>query len=92
MISFSVITQILREWKRHYVSLLTDFNLLEHDKIIEKRDELQKRTAIIYEDAPRTDHRAYKEAQNALKIEEIQKFSDNEIDEMLPPYLRIKKE
>ncbi len=78
--------------REDYVSLLTDFNLLEYDKIIEKRDELQKRTAIVYEDAPRTDSKAYKEAQKALKVSEEQKFSDKEIDDMLPPQLRMNLE
>lgn len=80
-------------WKirEEYVSLLTDFNQLDYDDIIERRDDLQKRTAMIYENAPRTDSKAYKKAQKALKIDEEQKFSDEEIDDMLPSYLKASK-
>jgi hypothetical protein len=72
-------------WKirEEYVSLLTDFELLEPSDIIIKRDDLQNRTAEIYTQSPKTDARSYKEAKKALKTEEEQTFSEKEIDVML---------
>ncbi|HGM1460805.1 TPA: SLATT domain-containing protein [Clostridioides difficile] len=77
-------------WKirEEYVSLLTDFELLEADVIMNKRDELQNRTADIYNRSPRTDAKSYKEAQKALKTDEEQTFSEHEIDVMLPNSIR----
>jgi protease II len=77
-------------WKirEEYVSLLTDFDLLEASEIMERRDDLQNRTAEIYAQSPRTDARSYKEAQKALKTEEEQTFSEKEIDVMLPSSIR----
>lgn len=72
---------IIRE---EYVSLLTDFELLEVSEIMNKRDELQSRTADIYAQSPRTDYKSFIEAQKALKTEEEQTFSEEEIDVMLP--------
>ena len=44
-------------WKirEEYVSLLTDFEILEPESIMKKRDELQERTAEVYSTSPRTD-------------------------------------
>ena len=77
-------------WKirEEYVSLLTDFEVLNMDEIMEKRDELQNRTAEVYSNSPRTDSKSYKEAQKALKTEEEQTFSEKEIDVMLPNSIR----
>ncbi|WII37580.1 SLATT domain-containing protein [Paenibacillus thiaminolyticus] len=77
-------------WKirEEYVSLLTDFDVLEASEIMERRDDLQNRTAEIYAQSPRTDAKSYKEAQKALKTEEEQTFSDKEIDVMLPNSIR----
>lgn len=77
-------------WKirEEYVSVLTDFDLLDVDKIILKRDELQERTYEVYSDSPRTDRRSYLETQKSLKLEEEQTFSDREIDLMLPNSIR----
>nr|WP_240939784.1 SLATT domain-containing protein [Bacillus tequilensis] len=76
---------IIRE---EYVSLLTDFELLDSSVIRERRDELQKRTAEIYTHSPKTDTKSYKAAQKALKTDEEQTFSDKEIDVMLPNSIR----
>lgn len=76
---------IIRE---EYVSLLTDFCILSEDEIIKKRDALQKRTAEIYSSTKRTDKKSYSEAQQALKFNEEQTFSDEELDIMLPAVLR----
>lgn len=77
-------------WKirEEYVSLLTDFELLEASEIMKRRDELQNRTAEVYAQSPRTDARSYKEAQKALKTDEEQTFSEKEIDVMLPNSIR----
>ena len=77
-------------WKirEEYVSLLTDFEILEVEEIMRKRDELQERTAIVYSNSPRTDSRSYAAAQKALKTEEEQTFSEKEIDIMLPNSIR----
>ncbi|MCU6708078.1 SLATT domain-containing protein [Paenibacillus sp. J5C_2022] len=78
---------IIRE---EYVSLLTDFELLDDGAVMAKRDELQNRTAEIYAQSPRTDYKSYAAAQRALKTEEEQTFSDDEIDVMLPNSIRRK--
>lgn len=77
-------------WKirEEYVSLLTDFDILEPEVIIKKRDELQERTSQVYINSPRTDAKSYVEAQKALKYNEEQTFSENEIDIMLPNSIR----
>ncbi|SFF12639.1 SLATT domain-containing protein [Trichococcus pasteurii] len=77
-------------WKirEEYVSLLTDFESLTVKEIMEKRDELQERTAEVYSTSPPTDSKSYKAAQKALKTEEEQTFSEQEIDDMLPNSIR----
>ena len=62
-------------WKirEEYVSLLTDFEILEPESIMKKRDELQERTAEVYSNSPRTDGKSYAEAQKALKNKLFQK-------------------
>ena len=44
-------------WKirEEYVSLLTDFDCLEREEIIKRRDNLQQRTHEVYVSSPRTD-------------------------------------
>ncbi|AIQ40521.1 SLATT domain-containing protein [Paenibacillus sp. FSL R5-0912] len=74
--------------REEYVSLLTDFELLDDAVIMAKRDELQNRTAEIYAQSPRTDSKSYAAAQKALQTEEEQTFNDNEIDVMLPNAIR----
>ncbi|MCC5638748.1 SLATT domain-containing protein [Nostoc sp. CHAB 5844] len=78
---------IIRE---SYLSLLTDIaiNSLSLDEIKTKRDELQSALATIYQNAPRTNEKAYKKAQKALKVDEQLTFSDKEIDNFLPSNLR----
>lgn len=77
-------------WKirEEYVSLLTDFEYLSQSEIILKRDNLQNRTYDVYFNYPRTDRASYLEAQKALKCEEEQTFSDDEIDNLLPNSIR----
>ena len=77
-------------WKirEEYISLLTDFDILELEDIMKKRNELQERTAEVYSSSPRTDGKSYSEAQKALKYNEEQTFSENEIDILLPNSIR----
>lgn len=75
--------------KEDFISLLIDFDDLELSDIRKNRDELLQRLDEIYRQAPRTDKRAYREAQKAIKIEEEQTFSKNEeVDSILPITLR----
>lgn len=78
---------IIRE---SYLSLLTDIaiNSLSIEEIKTKRDELQSALATIYQNAPRTNEKAYKKAQKALKVDEQLTFSDKEIENFLPSNLR----
>ena len=77
-------------WKirEEYVSLLTDFEILTVEEIMDKRNELQERTAAVYSTSPPTDSKSYMAAQKALKTEEEQTFSEQEIDVMLPNSIR----
>lgn len=81
-------SNLLWKIREEYISLLTDFDILNLNEIMTKRDDLQNRTFEIYKQSPRTDPKSYKEAQKALKIEEEQTFSDLEIDVMLPNSIR----
>ncbi|WP_405170120.1 SLATT domain-containing protein [Paenibacillus sp. FSL H8-0280] len=77
--------------REDYLSLLTDFSLLSIEKITIKRDELQSLLSSVYSDSPRTNSKAYKKAQEALKNNEELTFSDQEIDYLLPQSLRRNK-
>lgn len=81
-------SDLLWKIREEYVSLLTDFEILEMDEIMARRDELQNRTSEVYSNSPRTDSKSYAEAQKALKTEEEQTFSEMEIDIMLPNSIR----
>lgn len=80
--------------REEYISLLTDINMqsLEVNEIIKKRDLLQEKVFKIYQNAPRTDSKAYNEASKGLKEQEELTFSDEEIDKFLPRVLRKKGE
>lgn len=79
---------ILRE---EYLSLLTDFDDLNLRDIREKRDIILQRTHEIYSESPRTSRSSYRKTQKALKVEEEQFFTNEEINQLLPPSLRNKK-
>lgn len=81
-------SDLLWKIREEYISLLTDFNDLSVDLIREKRDELQIRTHEVYQNSPRTSYKSYLKAQKALKSEEEQTFSDDELDLLLPTSLR----
>lgn len=74
--------------REDYVSILTDIEELSATEIREKRNELMKRTSKVNKKYPGTTNRAYKAAQKALKIEEEQTFSDEEIERLLPNALK----
>ena len=74
--------------REKYVSLLTDFDALSEEEIMDIRDKLQERTAEIYKIAPSTNSKSYAAAQKALKEDEEQFFRSSEIDQMLPEHLR----
>lgn len=71
-----------------YLSLLIDFPTLSREEIVSKRDSLQERVAKIYETAPLTDNKSYNLAQEALKENESQFFSRQELNQILPEMLR----
>lgn len=80
----------LRLWnvRELYISLLVDFQQMDSEEIICKRNMLQKQLLDIYEQAPRTNLKGYTKAQKSLKKDEDLTFSDEEIDIMLPMELR----
>lgn len=77
--------------REDYVSLLTDFETLTIKEIITKRNNLKNRTYAVYCHSPKTNSKSYKQAQQALKCDEEQYFSVEELDRMLPEQLREKK-
>lgn len=76
---------LLRE---QYLSLLTDFPELSREDVVHRRDNLQERVAKVYDEAPLTDQESYALAQKALKEDESQFFSREELNKMLPERLR----
>lgn len=71
-----------------YISLLTDFKQMSDGEIRERRDALSKRTEEVYEIAPQTDSKSYTETQEALKNQEEQFFTREELNQLLPSHLR----
>ncbi|MET3243413.1 hypothetical protein ABIE53_000158 [Burkholderia sp. OAS925] len=61
------------------------------DDIRLTRDRLNESMEEIYKAAPRTDSKAYGDAQKALKESEELFFTDEELDHMLPKQLRTKR-
>ncbi|MFJ6965502.1 MAG: SLATT domain-containing protein [Ligilactobacillus ruminis] len=77
-------------WKirEEYISLLTEFEILSSKEIVKKRDDLTCKTAIVYSFQLQTSKKAYKLAKRALKSDEEQFFTQDEINAMLPRSLR----
>ncbi|MBD2319732.1 SLATT domain-containing protein [Phormidium tenue] len=79
-----------------YISLITDIKVksLTLDKIKLTRDKLQEELSLIYQNAPRTNYKAYELASKSLSKHgqinqgEEMTFSDEEIDRFLPKDLR----
>jgi len=76
--------------RESYLSVLTDIKIHDVDmvQIRHKRDQLQNELVDVYKIAPRTNFKAYTEAQKALKESEEMTFSDEEIDNFLPEPLK----
>ena len=74
--------------REDYISLLTDFNQLQDIEITTKREELKLRVYELYKNSPKTDSKSYELAQKALKKDEEQFFTADEIDKMLLQHLR----
>ncbi len=74
--------------KEEYLSLLTDLNYIDITTLIEIRNKLQADTSEIYKVSPQTSKRAYELSQNALKNDEEQFFSNEELNKILPHHLR----
>lgn len=75
--------------REKYISLMTDFKLLSNEEIANRRDLLQEEVYKIYKKSPKTDLKSYKKAQQALKSEEEQFFTNEELNKMLPAHLRV---
>ena len=73
-----------------YMSLITDIRMGVDDlaTLRKRRDDLQHRLHEVYEQAPSTDTKAYRDAQKALKYNEEHTFSPEEIDHFLPAQLQ----
>lgn len=78
--------------RERYVNLLADIKneKISEDDIINRRDNLLKELNLIYKFAPQTNSKAYKKAQEALKINEDLTFSNDEINNLLPGELHFK--
>ncbi|MDL2275881.1 SLATT domain-containing protein [Desulfosarcina sp. OttesenSCG-928-G10] len=74
--------------REKYISLLTDACVLNVEDIVLRRDELQNETYNLYKQSPKTDAKSYTAAQKALKKDEEQFFTEEEVDKLLPPHLR----
>ena len=74
--------------KEEYLSLLTDFEMLNINEIMAKRDELQEKTIKVYTSSPRIDTNSYKQAKKSIESEDEQTLSEKEIDLMLPNSIR----
>lgn len=77
--------------REQYISLMTDFNILDTKEIRIIRDKLQEKTYEIYSCSPKTDSKSYIATQKALKIEEEQFFTDDELNQILPIHLRTEE-
>lgn len=74
--------------KEQYLSLLTDLPYLDISNIKDKRKELLEVMNKIYQTVPQTSHKAYSQAQKALKENEEQFFTNEELNRILPEHLR----
>lgn len=70
--------------RESYVSLLTDYEILENDDIQHQRDVLCKKVSEVNNNYPATDSKSYRAAQKALKKDEEQTFKEGEVDSILP--------
>jgi len=75
--------------REKYVSLLTDFDELSEDNARKRRDELQNEADSVYKEAPKTGSVAFKKAKIALKVNNEQHFTDEELNNLAPKHLRF---
>lgn len=77
--------------RESYLSLIVDLKdeNLPLEEIKKKRDLLQDKTKSIYAKEPRTTSKAYKQARDALKINEELTFSKEELNVFLPKELQL---
>jgi len=80
--------------REKYVNLMADIinGKISDDTVATRRNELIEELKLIYKFAPTTSPKAYKQAQQALKINEELTFSDDEIDQFLPTELKSNKD
>ena len=69
---------------------ILDLLIYSIEEIVRKRDELLDESSEIYCAAPLTDGKSYAAAQAALKTNEEQFFTQEELNRMLPAHLRKK--
>ena len=74
--------------KEKYLSLLTDFSTMNESEIQIQRNLLRDEMAKIVDTAPITDSKSYALAQDALKNKEMQSFSREELNKLLPKSLQ----
>ena len=79
--------------REKYVNLMADIvgEKINDDTITTRRNNIIEELKLIYKFAPTTSAKAYKKAQEALKINEELTFSEEEIDQFLPNELKLKK-
>ena len=77
--------------RESYFTMLVDLQSgkVDRQKICAQRDELQRKLAEFFKDAPRTTQKAYEDASVALQKNEEFTFSADEIDKFLPIEMRI---
>ena len=76
--------------REKYLNLLTDMQVgMLSDKDVGKlRESLTLEVSMIYGDAPNTNSFYYRLAQNALKLKNEHNFTEDEINQFLPPSLK----
>ncbi|ACV21357.1 Uncharacterised protein [Slackia heliotrinireducens] len=75
--------------REKYISLITDFDILTDQDVRQARDALLLETSGVYSSTPKTTPRAYRATRVALKNDEEQFFTDDELDKLLPKALRL---
>ncbi len=77
--------------RESYISLLTDLQSgkISLDQAVNRRDSLVSLSDEAFDNAPIISGKAYSKAQQALKQKEELFFTDDQIDMMLPPALRL---
>lgn len=79
--------------REKYLNLIADImnESISNETITHRRDQLMEELKMIYQFSPATSSKAYKKAQDALKLNEELTFNNAEIDQLLPENLRLGK-